>query len=71
MTNVDIAVLRRRMLSGEPFTYTDMCRLFTGHMRHRSVDRAIKRLRKSRKIALSRDSWVQVWSAVKQQEPAR
>lgn len=72
MSKVDIAALEQRMLSGEPFTYREMKRMFTTDNDLRgNVHAAIIKSRDAGKIAWALEGGRPVWRAVKHQGPAR
>lgn len=62
------AEIENRMLSGDSFTYGDLCALFYqnhGFECDRAIDRTIQKLRKKGKIAFERKGGRVVWAATK------
>lgn len=64
----DTTELEARMLSGEPFTYGQLCSQFGEHKfgagYDRRIDATIQKLRKKGKIAFKREGGSVVWRAV-------
>lgn len=56
--------LEARMLSGEPFTYVELCMSRPNNDADRLVDRTIQRLRKRGLIAFKRVRGRPIWRAV-------
>lgn len=59
----DIAKVEERMLSGEPFTYGQLCKDFCGddYDFSRKVDALIQKLRRRGKIYMTREGRYVVW----------
>ncbi|CCG43355.1 hypothetical protein [Magnetospirillum molischianum] len=60
--------IENRMLSGEPFTYGDLCRYFDNGEKHgRLIDQIIQRLRKKGMIAFTRVGRQVIWKRVEKE----